>query len=121
MAIALDTLVYAKRLREAGFTEEQAEGQAHALAAAMTDALATKQDLREFEGRMDARFAMVDARFTAVDARFTYLEKHLDTRFAEVTARFHGELADLERRITLRLGGMIVAGVGVLSVVVTLF
>jgi hypothetical protein len=118
VALALDTLVYAKRLREAGFTEEQAEGQAHALAAAMTDALATKQDLRELEARMDARF-------TAVDARFTYIEKHLDTRFAESSARFHGELrgelADLERRVTLRLGGMIVAGVGVLSVLVTLF
>jgi hypothetical protein len=114
MALAIDTLVYAKRLREAGFSEQQAEGQAHALAAAMTDALATKQDLRELEVRMEARFA-------AVDARFTYIERHLDTRFAEVSARFHGELANLERRVTLRLGGMIVAGVGVLSVLVTLF
>ena len=31
MAIALDTLAYARRLREAGFTEQQAEGQAQAI------------------------------------------------------------------------------------------
>jgi hypothetical protein len=37
MAIPLDTLAYAKRLREAGFTEQQAEGQAQALAVAISE------------------------------------------------------------------------------------
>ena len=53
MAIALDTLAYARRLREAGFSEEQAQGQAEALAAAMTDTLATKDDLRELDTRIE--------------------------------------------------------------------
>jgi hypothetical protein len=120
----MDTLAYAKRLREAGFSEEQAEGQAQALAAAMTDALATKQDLRDLELRMDARFARVDA-------RFDHIEKHLDSRLAEQYARLHGELAeqsgrfhaelaDLERRMTLRLGSVTVAGIGVVSALVKL-
>jgi hypothetical protein len=95
-------LVYARRLREAGFTEQQAEGQAEALAAAMTDSLATKPDLRELELRMKVRF-------TRIDARFDRFEQHLDAR-----------LADLERRITLRLGGMIVAGMAVMSALVKL-
>jgi hypothetical protein len=127
MAIALDTLAYARRLREAGFSEQQAEGQAQALAAAMTDTLATKQDLRELETRIDARFAQVDARFSQIDARFDYLEKHLDTRlaeqekrleirFSEQSARFDSRLADLERRMTLRL----LAGIGVVSALVKL-
>ncbi len=113
MAMALDTLAYAKRLREAGFTEQQAEGQAQALAAAMTDSLATKQDLRELEARVDARFAQVDA-------RFEHVEKHLDLRLAELSARFDASLADLERRMTLRLGGIMVAGIGLLSAIVKL-
>jgi len=138
MAIALDTLAYAKRLREAGFSEQQAEGQAQALAAAMTDSLATKQDLRELEVRFDARFdaveARFDARFAAVDARFATVddrfatiddrfaqaERHLDTRLAELSARVDARLADLERRMTLRLGTMMVAGIGVVSVLVKL-
>jgi hypothetical protein len=142
VAIALDTLAYARRLREAGFTEEQADGQAQALAAAMTDTLATKQDLSELdarmdtrfaqlESRMDTRFAQVELRFAQFDARFEYLERHLDTRlaeqekrlefrFAEQTTRFDSKLADLERRMTLRLGGITVAGIGVVSALVKL-
>jgi hypothetical protein len=120
MAIALDTLAYVKALREAGFTEQQAEGQAQALAAAMTDSLATKHDLREFEARIDGRLAAVDARFAIVDDRFVQAERHLDTRLAELTARLDSRLADLERRMTLRLGGLVVGGIGVVSVLVKL-
>ena len=99
MAIALDTLEYARRLRQAGFSEQQAEGQAQALAAVMTDSIATKQDLRELEKRMDARFDQQEAVF----------EARLDAR-----------LSDLERRLTLRLGGMMIAGIGAVSALVKL-
>jgi hypothetical protein len=55
MAVAFDTLVYARRLRQAGFSEQQAEVQAEALAAVVTETLATKQDLRELEYRLTLR------------------------------------------------------------------
>lgn len=127
MAIALDTLAYARRLREAGLSEEQAEGHAQALAAAMTDTLATKLDLRELEIRTDARFSRIDARFGQVDARFDHLERHFDTRlgelekrieirFAEQSASVQGRLADLERRMTVRL----LAGIAAVSALVKL-
>jgi hypothetical protein len=127
MAFALDTLAYARRLREAGFTEQQAEGQAQALAAAMTDTLATKHDLQQLEARLevrftgfDARFAGVDARFAAVDARFDSLERHFDTRFVEMEKRFdyrlEAGLANLERRITVRM----LAGIGAVAAMVKL-
>ena len=96
MALALDTLAYARRLREAGFSEEQAEGQAEALAAAMTDTLATKQDfalarqdLHDFEVRVDSRFATLDVRLAEMEKRFEY--------------RLEAGLANLEHRITLRM------------------
>jgi hypothetical protein len=41
-------------------------------------------------------------------------------RFAEQGARFDGLLADLERRVTLRLGGITVAGIGAVSALVKL-
>ena len=92
----------------------------------MTDTLATKQDLSELETRMQAGFAAakhdvreletrMDARFAKVDARFEYLERHIDTRFAEHSAIFAGQLADLERRMTIRLGGVTVAAIGAVS------
>ena len=79
-ATTFDTLTYAKKLREAGFTEQQAEAQAEALKAVVDDNLATKQDLKELE------------------ARITH------------------EMKQMESRITIRLGGMVVAAVVVLAV-----
>lgn len=102
MAIAFDTLEYAQRLRRAGFTPEQAEGQAQALAAVMTESIATKQDLRELEARLTAT---MDARFAAMDGRLDAMETGL---------------VAMEMRLTLRLGGLMVAGVGVVSALVKL-
>jgi len=68
-AITFDTLAYAKRLRDAGISEPQAEAQASALADALKQSageLATqaglaelKQDLRVFEERTDGRFKLL--------------------------------------------------------------
>jgi hypothetical protein len=44
----------------------------------------------------------------------------LDARLGEQSARFDGRLADLEHRMTLRLGGMMVAGIGIVSLLVKL-
>lgn len=49
-AITFDTLKFAKRLKDAGFTENQAEAQAQAFAEAVREsghALATKADIAE--------------------------------------------------------------------------
>jgi hypothetical protein len=108
VAIAIDTLAYARRLREAGFSERQAEGQAEALAAAMTDTLATKQDLRELRSELEGKFA-------GVDIRFVEMEKRFELRMNEQTAILRREMADMERRLTMRLGGMTVASVSIVS------
>ncbi len=55
--IAFDTLAYVKTLRDAGIPEPQAKAQTSALVAVLksnTDELATKQDLRELELRLNA-------------------------------------------------------------------
>ncbi len=90
--MAFDTLTYAKKLQEAGVPPQQAETHAWALKETVEDTLVTKQDLRELETRMDARFKEVDARFTEletrIDGRFTELETRMDGRFKEVDGRF---------------------------------
>ncbi|MFO1430303.1 MAG: DUF1640 domain-containing protein [Candidatus Competibacteraceae bacterium] len=58
---AFDTLAYAKRLREAGVPEPQAEAQAAALADALRQSgseLATKQDVQEL--RLEIRHEMAE-------------------------------------------------------------
>ena len=82
--------------------------------------LATKQDLSEVRSevhelqiRMDARFAQVDTRLVEferrVDARFEHVERQFDTRL-------DGKLADLERRVTVRM----LAGIAAVSAPVKL-
>ncbi|MEO5347902.1 MAG: CCDC90 family protein [Magnetococcus sp. YQC-9] len=46
-AIAFDTLSSVRRLKEAGFTDEQAETQTRIIAELVDDRLATKQDILE--------------------------------------------------------------------------
>lgn len=47
-----DTLMYSKKLKHAGFTEEQAEIQAEAIKELIDDKLATKHDLKQTEERL---------------------------------------------------------------------
>ena len=48
-AIAFDTYAAIKKLREAGFTEQQAEAQTALLSEVVTGELATKHDLKDLE------------------------------------------------------------------------
>lgn len=50
MSAVFDTLKYAKRLRDAGFTESQAEALASAQVDVLQANLATKADLAEIKG-----------------------------------------------------------------------
>ena len=120
MAAALDTLEYARRLREAGLTEELAEGHAQALAAAMTESLATKSDLRELEVRTGARFDSMSTQIAELERRIELRLGAMSTQIGEAERRMDlrlGErLADVERRMTVRL----LAGIAVVSALVRL-
>jgi hypothetical protein len=95
-AIAFDTLKFARRLKEVGVPEAQAEAQAELMAEAFVfnmDAVVTTDYLEQC---LDARFASQDARiakeFAAQDARidqkFSIMERHLDERFTAQDERF---------------------------------
>lgn len=60
--ITFDTLAYSKKLRDAGFTEQQAEAQALALASVLKETsgdLATKQDVERLSDKVEARFKLL--------------------------------------------------------------
>ena len=50
--MVFNSLNYAKRLEDAGFTRQQAEAQANILSEIVDEKIATKQDLREMELRL---------------------------------------------------------------------
>ncbi len=75
-ATTFDTLAYARRLREAGVPELQAEAQAAALADALRQnagELATKADLRELELRLTIKLGAMLVVATGVVATLVKL------------------------------------------------
>jgi hypothetical protein len=81
-----DTLAYAKKLKEAGFTEQQAEVQAEALLSFLQEGAATKADLHDLEMRLDARFTQIDHRFGEIDSRFKEIKAEIRATNAETKA-----------------------------------
>ncbi len=124
--MAFDSLRYARRLREAGVPEPQADVQAELMAEAFgfyADNLLTKDHFNDvlnarfaeqeahLDAKLDARFAELDARFAAQDARFAEQDARFgsqDVRFMELDGRFIEFGARIESRFarqdsTLRL------------------
>ena len=92
MPAAFDTLEIAKRLRNAGFDEAQAE--------AVTGVL---RDARE-----------ADLSQLATKADLSQLEARLMSEIAALRRDFRAELEIMRRDLTIRLGGMIMAATAVL-------
>jgi hypothetical protein len=106
MMMSFDTLQAAKRLKEAGFDELQAE----ALTGVLRDVqeteqsqLATKADIAELDTKIDRVAAELNARIDRVAAE-------LRAEFALMRA----EMEVLRRDLTIRLGSMIVVATGIL-------
>ena len=56
--ITFDKLAYVERLKECGFTQDQAKGAADALDSALKDSVATKHDI----ARLEAKLSVVEAK-----------------------------------------------------------
>jgi len=88
-----DTLKYANKLRAVGITEKQAEVFAETMAETIDSKLATKLDIKHLEERIDRRF-----------------ERRVDNGMKE-----------LELRMTIKLGGIMIGGLGALVILLKLF
>ena len=59
---AFDTLAYARRLKEAGVDEAQAEAHAEAVRDAVTEGVATTADIVRLEAKIETGLAALEAR-----------------------------------------------------------
>ncbi len=94
--LIFDTHTYVKRLKAAGFTEEQAEVQAESMSALIEEGLATKRDLKE-------------------------LETSLRRDMKELETSLRRDMKELELRLSIRLGTIMAAGIAVIAVLMRLF
>jgi len=95
IATTFDTLMYAKKLREAGVPEKQAEVQAEALKEVIEDNLATKTDLVSMREK--------------IEVQIKELETKLETKIKE-----------LEYKLIIKMGIMLVAVVSLLTAIIKL-
>lgn len=91
-ALIFDTLRYANKLKAAGVPEKQAEAQAETLAEVVDETLATKQDI-----------------------------KSIDLKIECVQAELKRDIKELELRIVNKLASIIVGCFGVLGVIIVIF
>ncbi len=102
-AVPFDTLKMAQSLEAAGFAAPQAAGAAEALAEALTSAdLATKGDIHALRTELKGDIASLRS------------EQKGDI------ASLRSDIELLRRDMTIRLGGMMVVGFGVLAVIIRL-
>ena len=120
MNTAFDTLAYAKKLKEAGFTEQQAEVQAEALRAVIDANLATKQDIALIQRDIALVRRETKQDIDLVRREIKESENGIRRDMKELETTLRHDMQQMESRITLRLGGLIVAGTGVLAVLMKL-
>jgi hypothetical protein len=96
MVYAMDTLGYAKRLRDAGVPQQQAEAHAEAARDFVMGELVTKTDLQ---------------------ATVNNAVQVLETKIGMVETRLEAKIDAQTLRLTVRLGGIMAAGIALLAAV----
>ena len=124
-----DTLKAAVRLQEeAGFEEHQARALVTAFAEGMGEELATKNDLEKTEAALQGQIVALKSDLekteTALQGQIVALKSDLEKTEAtlrsdleKMAAILRSEMRELEQRMTLRLGAMIAAAVGIIVAV----
>ena len=91
--------------------------QAEAIAGLVNEQLATKRDLKELETTLQRDLAELE---TALKRDLKELETTVKREIKELETAVKREIKELELRLTVRLGAMFVAAVGVVAVLVKL-
>ena len=106
MVYSFDSLGYARRLRERGVAQDQAEAHAEAARDFIMAELVTKTDLLATEQRLQTEFrSELHSSFADLRSSIVELSSRVDTQGL---------------RLTVRLGAMIVVGFGVLGTILKL-
>ena len=120
-----DTLRYNTKLKEAGFTDEQAEVVLKSWMELMEFRFSTKTDVLELRHEMEKGFLYMRNEFEKIDQRFISIDKKfkkIDETFDEIKKELLGlnELKSLEYKLTIKLGVIVVMALGAFSAIVKL-
>ncbi|MEI8395597.1 MAG: coiled-coil domain-containing protein, partial [Rhodospirillaceae bacterium] len=105
-AVAFDTYRVVKRLKEAGFSETQAEAVTIAIQdSTMLDLshLVTREHFDEKSRQTDARLDSLESRLDSLEKRLDATKAELDARIDAVESRLLTKIADTKIQLELRM------------------
>lgn len=112
-ALAFDTLAYARRLKEAGVDDAQAEAHAGAVLGAITEGVATKADVARLEAKIEN---------CATKAEIKNIDVKIEN-FAAKAEEIFATKADMYRLLRIQIGiitGTVVASSGAVVALIKL-
>ncbi len=122
---AFDTHSFVKRLTKAGMPVEQAEALSEEQTLLITDRLATKEDLallgKDIRREISDLRKDMDAKFAGVDAKLASMEERFDAKHESLRKDISHEIRELESRLMVKLGGLVVAGIVVIAALPAIF
>src|SRR5207244_5286569 len=104
--MTFDTLSYARRLRQAGVPEQQAEAMADATRELVVQDVATKSDIAAVEQRLKTEIVGV--------------EQRLKTDIAALEQRLTAAIETSSLRVTVRMGIIVAAGLSLMTALIGL-
>ena len=148
-AIAFDTLKYAKRLKDAGVPDKQAEAEVEALAEALEVNLkdlptkddltretgllrrdlkeletSQKRDMKELESSLKRDIKELEGSqkrdLKELETSLKHDLTESESRLKHENGLMRLEMRDIERRMTIKLGGLMVVAVGAVATLVKL-
>ena len=117
--IAFDTLSAANRLRqEAGFNEDQARVLVDTFAQCVDESLATKRQVQDTEMALRRDMQRMEASLrgdlASLRGDLEKTEASLRGDLEKTEASLQGDMRALEHRMTLKLGGIVSAALGII-------
>ena len=133
--INFDTLKAAKSLQDAGFEARQAEAMVVMVTCALSEGLATKDDVRELKvdlAVLDSKLAALDSKVEALDSKIdnglAALDSKidsglaaLDSKVAALDVKIDSGLNNVTQKLTIRLGGIVIGAITLLGVLNRIF
>ena len=119
-ALAFDTYAAVKKLKEAGFTEQQAEAQTALLTDVIAGELATKHDIETVKLDIENVRAELKRDIEAVKLDIENVRAELKHDIETLRADVKHDMKELELRLTIKLGAMLALAVGAVATLVKL-
>jgi hypothetical protein len=120
MTLVFDTLSYARKLQDAGFTEAQARAQAEALAEIASENLATKSDIAALQRDMKEMETGLRAAIGKIDSRPAAYGWRTAEGFNECGSQAYGGQFDLDvalNRTAIRFAAIWAAAIALFVVI----